>query len=161
MPFWRYTVCMKVQYIGFGIVLAVIILVGLVVFASKKTHAPASTAETVHTLPDLNVTYQLDPELQALYNIQVTSQTKAGGASNDMVQVSGKACNNMRGSFVIIGADEQTDKPVIQTLQDGRRVLEAAIASTMMACPDTSDPKLDDAALTKALQAIGTSIAST
>lgn len=156
---------MKVQYVVLGTILLLTIMGGVGVFMSKKSNQPASTAgskaETVCALPELRVTYQLDPKLQALYNIQVTGHAKADSAGGGIIRVSGKACNNMRGSFMIIGADEQTDRPVIQTLQDGRRVLEAAIASTMMACPDTSDPKLDDAALTKALEAIGASIETT
>lgn len=156
---------MKVKYIVLGTVLLLTIIGGAVVFMSKKSNESASTAnhkaEAANILPELRVTYQLDPKLQALYNIQVTGHAKADIAGGGMIRVSGKACNNMRGTFVITNVNEQTDKPVIKTLQDGRRVLEAAIASTMMACPDTSDPKLDDAALTKALEAIGASIETT
>lgn len=146
-----------------GVAAAVLVSLGLLVILSEKSHAPTLDKVMVkdtYTLEDLRVTYMVSNNDKTMYNIQVQSQTKAAGADTNAVNVAGRACNTMRGSFVILDASETTDKPIVKTLKDGRKVLDAPIASTMMACMDTTDPKFDDGALSNIISAIGMSIES-
>lgn len=146
-----------------SVVLAVVASLGLLVLLSEKSHAPTLDKVMVkdtYALEDLRVTYMVSNDDKTMYNIQVQGQTKVAGADTNAVNVAGRACNTMRGSFVILDAGETTDKSVIKTLKDGRKVLDAPVVSTMMACMDTDDPKFDDGALSNIISAIGMTIES-
>lgn len=146
-----------------AVILVTAITLGILIFVSERSHAPTVyviNSATTQKLPDLKVTYILSSDVQKLYDIKVSSQLKSAEVPNNAVIVSGKACNNMTGNFVILDANEPTDKPVLKTLNDGRKVLESATVSTMMACIAVADPKFDDTALNKAIDDVGKSLES-
>lgn len=155
---------MKKQHVILVVIGVVVLSAGLLIFMSEKSHAPK--IENIETAPSssskldaIRVTYNINQELQQLYGIEVSAAAVKGGSSNNLVHVSGKACNSMQGSFVIIDAGARADGQVIKILKDGRRVVDASIVSTMMACIDQS-PQTDDNALSEQLKAIGLSIES-
>jgi hypothetical protein len=146
-----------------SVIFVTVITLGMIVFISERSQAPTVyviNSETTQELPDLKVTYVLPRDTQKLYDIKVSSQLKSAEVPSNAVIVSGKACNNMTGSFIILGSNEPTDKPVLKTLKDGRKVLESATVSTMMSCIAVADPKFDDMALNKAIDDVGKSLES-
>lgn len=146
-----------------GSILAVFIALGLTVFMSERLHAPKVAdipVANIYKLDDLKVTYQLESGTQQLYEIQVQARVKSADNTHDAVMVSGKACNNMSGSFTLLSANEKTEKSVLKTLKDGRKVVEEPVVSTMMACIAIDDLKLSDTALSAAIAAIGKSLES-
>lgn len=156
-----------------SITIGVLVLMGVVVAAgyifTKKDAATivvVGTGGSTRSIDDLNVTYELKPDTQKLYSIQVLSVAQAAAQNGtdqevdlNNIFVSGKACNNMSGTIPLLPKGTETDKKVIKTLNDGRIVLEPQIASTMMACASTS-PATDDNALNKVFSDIAESLKS-
>jgi len=152
---------------GVFIIMGLIIAAGFIL--TKKDAATVvvvTNGSSTHAVEDLKVTYQLKSSTQQLYNIQVMSVAQAAkeNGTNQAIDlnnifISGKACNNMSGAIPLLPKGTTTDKKVIKTLNDGRLVLEPQVASTLMACTNTT-PANDDDALNKVFNDIAASLQS-
>lgn len=153
-----------------GIIFLVALVAGGYVVATKKvTSDPlvvVISGGVMHTISDLRVTYELSAPLQKLYNIQVMSAVESAkingttvDSSNGDIFISGKACNNMSGTIPLVAKGQSTDKTIVKTLNDGRKVLEPLTMSTMMACMDTT-PATNDQTLSKVFNDIAASLQS-
>lgn len=128
------------------------LVIGGLVYAFMQKNSNTSVAK----LTDMKLTYVLNDEAKKLFNITVSA---GSGKQEGYVVVNGKACNTMNSTIQIIKSGETTTKKVINTLNDGRQVIEPATVSTMMACTDQKSEH-DDSALTAAISAIANSLQS-
>lgn len=152
---------------GAFIILGLVIAAGFILTKKDaETVVVVTNGSSTHAVEDLKVTYQLKASTQQLYNIQVMSVAQAAKQNGtdqavdlNNIFISGKACNNMSGAIPLLPKGTATDKKVIKTLNDGRIVLEPQVASTLMACTNTT-PANDDEALNKAFNDIAASLQS-
>ena len=150
------------------VVAIVVVLIGAIMMGmtyqnnTDDISNTSSSQSSRYTLDDLGVSYAVNDKDKELYDIRVVGVLKSDADSGnmDMVQISGKACNNQNGSFPIVDTTSSKTGTVLVELEDGRFVLESPVVSTMMACVDTEDPQFDDGALTQIITDVAKSIQS-
>lgn len=150
------------KYFSVLLVVAIVLLGAGAYFLFRGTDEPGTASQPANTdtnssnsLSSLKLTYQINETAKKMYNIMVVP----ADAEGQTVQISGKACNNMSGSVVILAKNEAAQTKVLKNLNDGRQVLEPQTISTLMACENVG-PEFDDQLLNEEILNIANSLES-